>query len=132
MDRERNYEFVLIVVIAMLMGFFIFWHEYVLAQEPTDNQTAIAIPLSQIYQRLVPINCGPPPLLAEFLKSAGKVLIYSGVGLQDSDNVVISVYENPRHFFTIVLWGGREACVTVNGQLGQMRTRPDFWIKRDD
>lgn len=132
MDRERNYEVWLLVVIATLMVFFIFFHEYTLAQEPPDNETAIMVPQTQIYQRLVPINCGPPRLLVEFLKSAGKVLIYSGVGLGDSDNIVISVYENPKHLFTIVLWGGREACVTVNGQLGQMRTRPDFWIKRDD
>jgi hypothetical protein len=128
-NREYNYEILLIVVIAVLMGILIFWHEYVLAQ---NTDTAEVVPQTQIYQRLVPINCGPPRLLAEFLKSAGKVLIYSGVGLGDSDTVVISVYENPKHFFTIVLWGGREACVTVNGQLGQMRTRPDFWIKRDD
>jgi len=129
MDRERNYEVWLLVVIALLMVFFIFFHEYTLA---ADNETAIRIPQPQIYQRLVPINCGPPPLLQAFLKSEGKVLIYSGVGLGDSDTVVISVYENPQHFFTIVLWGGREACVTVNGQLGQMRVRPDVWIKRDD
>jgi len=129
MDRERNYEVWLLVIIAVWMAFFIFYHEYTLA---ADNETVIRIPQPQIYQRLVPINCGPPLLLAEFLKSARKVLIYSGVGLQDSDNVVISVYENPQHFFTIVLWGGQEACVTVNGQLGQMRTRPDIWIKRDD
>jgi hypothetical protein len=128
-NREYNYEILLIVVIAVLMGILIFWHEYVLAQ---NTDTAEVVPQTQIYQRLVPINCGPPRLLAEFLKSAGKVLIYSGVGLGDSDTVVISVYENPKHFFTIVLWGGREACVTVNGQLGQMRTRPDNWIKRDD
>ena len=129
MDRERNYEVWLLVVIAVLMAFFIFFHEFTLA---ADNKTAIMVPLPQIYQRLVPINCGPPPLLAAYLKSAGKVLIYSGIGLQDSDNVVISVYENPKHFFTIVLWAGREACVTVNGQLGQMRARPDFWIKKGE
>jgi len=119
----------LIVSTILLVAVFIFWHEYTLA---ADNETAIMVPQTQIYQRLVPINCGPPPLLQAFLKSEGKVLIYSGVGLGDSDNVVISVYENPQLFFTIVLWGGREACVTVNGQLGQMRVRPDVWIKRDD
>ena len=121
MDRERNWEVWLIVAIAVLMAFFILFHEYTLAQEP-------AVPRTQVYQRLVPMICGPPPLLVNFLEKHKKTLIYSGVGLGDSDNVVIAIYENSQKFFTVVLWS-REACVVTHGQLGQLRMRPDFWSK---
>jgi hypothetical protein len=123
MDRERNWEVWLIVVIAALMAFFIIFHEYTLAQEP--------VPRTQVYQRLVPMICGPSDLLVNFLKKHEKTLIYSGVGLGDRDNVVIAVYENPKKFFTIVLWS-REACVVTHGQLGQLRMRPDFITKQDE
>ena len=123
MDRERNYEVVLIVVIAVLMAFFIIFHEYTLAQEP--------VPRTQVYQRMVPMICGPSALLVDFLKKHEKTLIYSGVGLGDSEKVVIAIYENPQKFFTIVLWKN-EACVVTHGQLGQLRMRPDFWTKQDE
>ena len=44
MERERNYELVLIVVIAVLMAFFVVFHEYALADKEVELAVAYAPP----------------------------------------------------------------------------------------
>jgi hypothetical protein len=47
MDRERNYELVLIVVVAMLMASLAFFYEYALADKEVEFSVAYAPPVPQ-------------------------------------------------------------------------------------